>query len=130
MATAQKFPHAIKIQVFHSCLISKGVQYHPLHKENDFILATSAKEIEIYKQHGTEPKRKFLPFGNTHTDLLFSAPKLNLKNLGLDPTVPTILYAPTFTNELTSISAFKNNLVSILRGKNNEKRNVIIKVHR
>ena len=25
----KEFPHAIKIQVFHSCLISKGVQYHP-----------------------------------------------------------------------------------------------------
>jgi len=125
----KEFPRATKIQVFHSCLISKGVQYHPLHKENDFIVTTSTKETEIYKQHGTEPKMAFLPFGNTQTDLLFRAPKLSHKDLGLDPNVPTILYAPTFTKELTSISSFKNNLVRILRGSNNEKRNIIIKVH-
>lgn len=121
----QMMPRALFVHTRHG-LASKNVAYKGAN-ETDFLCVTSEFVRDWYIRNGSRPRRAFWVIGYLQMDALFRGDDLP-PPVPIPPGRKTILYAPTWNPELSSVAMLGENFPTLLRGGRDDV-SLIIKPH-
>lgn len=119
------FPHSLFMHVGHGLISKNQTSYH--YREPDFVCVASQHAVERLTALGHVPRKRFFATGLIQTDPLFATHPLAVLPRNARHS-PTVVYAPTWNDSLTSAAMLGEQLVEKIRGDNADI-SVMIKPH-